>query len=248
MLTDGLQAWLNGVQGMLAFSIVGEQMRTLIIGDVHGCKDELQEMLAKFGHVRGKDRLFQTGDMINRGPDSLGAVELAQAVGIQSVLGNHEARLCSIMQKQPFERSLKDLRFLERLGESTDAVYEIVKDWPLWIDEDHFLVVHAGLEPGKTRLEDMRRKILLSIRTWDGVGEEMDRLGDPAWFDCIQWPKTVVFGHWALGGLVIRNGLRGLDTGCVYGKFLSAWCPEENHIYQVPARKEYSPLVPGVIQ
>lgn len=205
-------------------------------------------MLAKFGHVRGKDRIFQTGDMINRGPDSLGALELASEIGIRSVLGNHEARLLSIMAKQPFERSPKDDRYLELLHGSPEAVYEFVKEFPLWIEEEDFLLVHAGLEPGKQRLEEMKRKILLSIRTWDGEGDVLDRLGDPAWFDCIQWPKTVVFGHWALGGLVNRDGLRGLDTGCVYGKTLSAWCPEENHIYQVPARKEYFPLHPGVIQ
>lgn len=219
-----------------------------MIGDVHGCKDELEEMLGKFGFVRGKDQLFQTGDMINRGPDSLGALQLAAEVGIRSVLGNHEAKLCDIMQKQAFEQSPKEQRFIERLGPDAEAVYAIVKDWPLWIDEDPFLLVHAGLEPGKSRLEDMHRKVLLSIRTWDGEGEVLDRLGDPPWFDCVHWPKTIVFGHWALGGLVVRDGLRGLDTGCVYGKFLSAWCPEENHIYQVPARKEYSPLLPGVFQ
>jgi len=217
-------------------------MRTLIIGDVHGCKDELEDLISKFAFVRGKDRLFQTGDMINRGPDSLGAVELGKRLGIRSVLGNHESRLIRIFSKPDTKRTVKDLFYLERLGSSAEALYQLVKEWPLWIDEPDFLLIHAGLEPGKDRLEEMSSKIITTIRTWDGYGDNLDNPADPAWFDCVSWVKTVVFGHWALGGLVIREGFRGIDTGCVYGKMLSAWCPEENHIYQVNARREYSRL------
>jgi len=223
-------------------------MRTLIIGDVHGCKDELEEIVAKFGFVPGKDRLFQTGDLITRGPDSLGALEFARKWGIRSVLGNHEARFISTMNRKPSERTLKEQTYLDRLPFDHKRMLELMSEFPLWIDEPDFLLVHAGLEPGKTRLEDMARKVLLSIRSWDGIGENLDRPGDPAWFDCVTWSKTVVFGHWALGGLVVKPGIRGLDSGCVYGKSLSAWCVEEDKIYQVAAHKVYSVLKLGVLK
>jgi bis(5'-nucleosyl)-tetraphosphatase (symmetrical) len=51
----------------------------------------------------------------------------------------------------------------------------------------------------------------------------------------------VVFGHWARGGLVLRERVRGLDTGCVWGKQLTGWIAEEDRIVQVPARACYSP-------
>ena len=223
-------------------------MRTLIIGDVHGCKDELEDIVEKFGFVLGKDRLFQTGDLITRGPASFATLEFAHQLGIRSVLGNHEARFISLLNKTAAERSPKEQNYLDRLPFDHQRMLELLWDFPLWIDEPDFLLVHAGLEPGKTRLEDMQRKVLLSIRTWDGSGDDLDRPGDPAWFDCVTWPKTVVFGHWALGGLVVRPGLRGLDTGCVYGKSLSAWCVEEDRIYQVPARKVYSVLKLGELK
>jgi bis(5'-nucleosyl)-tetraphosphatase (symmetrical) len=51
---------------------------------------------------------------------------------------------------------------------------------------------------------------------------------------------VVVFGHWARQGLVLRPGLRGLDSGCVWGGALSAWIAEEDRIVQVAARRVWA--------
>ena len=51
--------------------------------------------------------------------------------------------------------------------------------------------------------------------------------------------RVVVFGHWAMQGLVNETHLRGLDTGCVWGGQLTAWIAEENRLVQVPARRTY---------
>ena len=53
--------------------------------------------------------------------------------------------------------------------------------------------------------------------------------------------RTVVFGHWARLGLVKRTRVRGLDTGCVWGKQLTAWIAEEDRFVQVDAARVYSP-------
>ena len=61
------------------------------------------------------------------------------------------------------------------------------------------------------------------------------------------WPsvpaetRIVVFGHWARGGLVVREKVRGLDTGCVWGGKLTAWIAEEDRIVQVDAARSYAP-------
>lgn len=52
--------------------------------------------------------------------------------------------------------------------------------------------------------------------------------------------RTVAFGHWARQGLVERPGVRGLDTGCVWGGSLTAWIAEEDRLVQVPARRAWA--------
>ena len=52
--------------------------------------------------------------------------------------------------------------------------------------------------------------------------------------------RTVVFGHWAAQGLIVRPHLRGLDTGCVWGKELTAWIAEEDRLVSVRARRAYA--------
>ena len=64
--------------------------RTLVIGDVHGCVDELRLLLRRCGYAKG-DRVVLAGDLVAKGPDSQGVVELARENGFGAVLGNHDA-------------------------------------------------------------------------------------------------------------------------------------------------------------
>jgi len=207
--------------------------RTLYIGDVHGCADELKRIIDSFGFVRGSDTLYQTGDIINKGPDMMGAMKTIQELGILTVRGNHEEHLIRMMSTPQSEWTEKQRgRFAKLSIEEWTYIRDIVKDWPLWRDTPHALLVHAGIEPGKSRLEDMDPKVILSIRYWN----------DKPWFEQVNWPKKIIFGHWAKMGFVNIPGFLGLDSGCVYGKKLTAWCPEEDKFYVVPAAREYTPV------
>lgn len=207
--------------------------RTLYIGDVHGCADELEAIVDKFGFVRGSDTLYQTGDIINKGPDMVRALKFVIDNGILTVRGNHEEHLLRMMEAPPSLWTEKQRSRFARLPlEDWEFIRDTVKDWPLWRDTPHALLVHAGLEPGKTRLEDMSPEVLLSIRNWN----------DEPWYKQVTWPKTVVFGHWAKNGFVNIPGFIGLDSGCCYGKSLTAWCPEEDKFYEVKALHEYTPV------
>ncbi|MCF0223409.1 MAG: metallophosphoesterase [Fibrobacter sp.] len=207
--------------------------RTLYIGDVHGCADELEKIVDAFGYVRESDTLYQTGDIINKGPDMLRAIQFVQKNKILTVRGNHEEHLIRMMQTPECDWTLKQCARFARLPlDEWKYILEEVKTWPLWRDTPHALLVHAGLEPGKSKLEDMDPTVLLSIRLWNDI----------PWFEQVSWHKTVVFGHWAKMGFVKRPGFIGLDSGCVYGKELTAWCPEEDKFYHVPAAREYSPV------
>src|SRR5262245_22982185 len=66
--------------------------RTIIVGDVHGCRDELERLLEHVGFVRG-DQVVLVGDLVARGPDPCGTLELVRNVGAWSVRGNHEDKL-----------------------------------------------------------------------------------------------------------------------------------------------------------
>ena len=207
--------------------------RTLYIGDVHGCADELAAIIDQFGFVRGSDTIYQTGDIINKGPDMMRAMRIVEELGILTVRGNHEEHLIRMMETPKSNWTEKQKKRFKALSlDEWVYIRDTVKNWPLWRDTPHALLVHAGLEPGKTRLEDMSPEVLLSVRYWN----------DKPWYEQVTWNKTVVFGHWAKNGFVNIPGFIGLDSGCVYGKALTAWCPEEDKFYTVPALREYTPV------
>ncbi len=207
--------------------------RTLFIGDVHGCALELEKIIEAFGFVRAKDVLYQTGDVINKGPEILRAVQLVEELGILTVRGNHEEHLLNMLKIPESEWTDKQrMRFAKLSPDEWKYIASVVSKWPYVRDTEHALLVHAGLEPGQTNVNEMNKKVLLSVRLWN----------NKPWYEQVTWPKTVVFGHWARNGLVHRPGFIGLDSGCVYGKFLSAYCPEENRFYKIPAAREYAPV------
>ncbi|MCB9496296.1 MAG: metallophosphoesterase [Fibrobacteria bacterium] len=211
------------------------------MGDVHGCFDELQDLIEEVGWSP-EDEWILVGDLLNKGPDSLGVLEWAKDSGARTLLGNHEGKLLSCLDKPHESLTSKERALLASLGESPQEFGDWIRTWPRWIEWPDLVAVHAGLEPGVSRLEAMRERIVLTVRTWDGCGEELDRIGDPAWYAVVDWPVPVVFGHWAAGGLVDLPVCKGLDTGCVYGGKLTAWSPDEHRFWQVPAHREWIPF------
>lgn len=217
-----------------------KKQRTIIIGDVHGCLAELENLLKKVDYRPQKDQLIFVGDLINKGPHSLEVLQKVLNLQAEVIMGNHEFG---------FLQHLKDgsypLKEFFHLKEQMGKHLKFWKNWltqrPVYIEKEHFLVVHAGLAPNQHPAQTSPR-ILMNIRTWDGTGENLNNPKDPAWFDLHKPSKLVVFGHWAKQGLVLKKNIIGLDTGCVYGNKLSALLLPEQTIYQVPAQKIYVPL------
>ena len=205
--------------------------RTFFIGDVHGCVEELSELFEKFS-PNAEDKIYQTGDLINKGPNSPATVEFILKHNIKCVLGNHEAKLLQILNKPQAEQTVKDLHFLENV-QKPEWLASIVSKFPLWIDTGKEILLHAGLEPEKKSLEEMSKRDILTIRLWNGK----------PWYEQASFEgRTIIFGHWAMNGLVDFPHAKGLDTGCVYGKLLTGYCPEENKFYQVAAKRVYSSI------
>ncbi len=211
-------------------------MSTLIIGDVHGCRVELEDLLAKADYRAGMG-LVLIGDLINKGPDTEGVLRLARDLDAKVLIGNHERGFLAYMRGE--RRGNADLKECKRqLGARLAEWVAWIESWPLFLETDAWLAVHAGLAPGR-HPRDTDPRVLTNIRTWDGAGRQLDNPEDPPWFELYHGKKTVVFGHWARRGLVVRDNAIGLDTGCVYGGVLSGvWLPERR-LVQTPARRVY---------
>lgn len=202
--------------------------RTILIGDVHGCAEELLT-LVELLRPRPSDRVILLGDLINRGPDSAAVVRFVHDAGFECLMGNHEDDYLSRGADPEYEK----LR--AAIGEERHGWLDRL---PLYIEDDRFLAVHAGLQPGLSPAETARR-ILVNIRTWDGAGAKLKEPRNPPWYSFYEGDRPVFYGHWARAGLNIRHRTFGLDSGCVYGRRLSAYVLEEQHVISVPARARY---------
>jgi hypothetical protein len=195
---------------------------TLFVGDVQGCAVELHELLGIAGFDRHRHRLALCGDLINRGPDSAGVLELARALDALAVIGNHEVALLDGRRSA----TLDEVR--RQLGSSLDEWLAWIESRPAFVCGDGYIMVHAGIAPGK-RPEQCTLEELTELRTVDGR----------PWFDSWHGPETVIFGHWAQRGKVDLPLCKGLDTGCVYGGQLTGlWWPRLEWV-SVPARRRY---------
>jgi bis(5'-nucleosyl)-tetraphosphatase (symmetrical) len=123
-------------------------MATYAIGDVQGCYDELQALLALIGFNATHDRLWFVGDLVNRGPKSLEVLRFVKDLGDRAVvvLGNHDLHL--LTQHEGLERRRPDDTFDDVLG-APDAreLVDWVRTWPMMHVEGNFAMVHAGLLP-----------------------------------------------------------------------------------------------------
>lgn len=206
-----------------------KKSRTIFIGDVHGCLKELKLLIKKI-KPNPADRVIMLGDLINRGPDPVGVVKYVVENKFECLMGNHEAEYLAQYKSNPIYQQL-----YKSLG---PELHKWISKRLLYLESDRFIAIHAGLEPGKHPTES-RKGIILNIRTWDGTGSDMKNPDNPPWYSYYQGKRPVIYGHWARAGLNIRKNTIGLDSGCVYGKFLSAWILEKKKLVQVPAARIY---------
>ena len=129
--------------------------RTLIVGDIQGCADELEDLLAGVRFVVGTDHLVSVGDLVNRGPSSLEVLRLVRQLGGETVIGNHELYLLGVASGlgARYPDTLGDVLAADDLPELLDWIVD--RPEPLVILRD-WVVVHAGLPPRFRLPEDAR--------------------------------------------------------------------------------------------
>lgn len=205
--------------------------RTIVIGDVHGCLDELKDLLRHAG-AGPEDRLISVGDLICKGPDSPRVIEWAKKTpNLECVLGNHELRFLNCWRRgvapavKPY-----DLETHRQFGAGYEDAMRFIARWPLTVSGPGFLVVHAGFDP-REGLEWQSNVALTTMRRLKDTGEP--------WYERYKDSTLVVFGHWAKPEPIARRNAIGLDTGCVYGGTLTALILPERRLVSVPARRVY---------
>jgi len=159
-------------------------MRTIFIGDVHGCIEEAYALVDLVQYEPGKDRLIFLGDLIDRGPDPLGVVQWVRNLpGAQCTLGNHEEKMLSFLMKEERERSggapnkmrRPHPKRLEEWRSFSEKDLAWLRSLPYTIrvdscddlrSPDAWMAVHAGFEP-KVKLEDQKNDRIIRIRHVD---------------------------------------------------------------------------------
>ncbi len=218
------------------------------MGDVHGCAGELEELLEQVHLDEGRDQLVFVGDLVARGPDSIGALDLARKLGGKMVRGNHEERLLAWRRKGKAVGPDHE-RVIERMSEEH---WKLLEGMPLWLDlpEHGARVVHGGVVPEEP-VEKTEPEALLKIRTIDRHGDwSSDEDDGPLWGECYTGPPHVVFGHNARPEPQLHPWATGLDTACVYGCRLTALVLDEGEpvprgaavrprLASVPAMRKY---------
>ena len=203
-------------------------MRTVIVGDVHGCASELDALLDAIAFASG-DRLVFVGDLVARGPDSLGVLDVARRTGAIIVRGNHEQKLLEWLERRerwirgqivPRTDTGKMHRDLARALRPIDWALLQTTTTSLELPDHGLRVVHAGVDPD-VEWRRQAPETLLRIRTVTAPGARRGQ-GHVLWGTRYHGPPHVVFGHNAAPGLQLHPWATGLDTGCVYGGRLTA--------------------------
>lgn len=245
-----------------------------IIGDVHGCADELEILLGELGYgltwggdarertvevtaPHGRKALF-VGDLVDRGPRSPDVVRIVMSMVANGtglcVMGNHDRKLVRWMDG-------RNVKIGHGLQETIDQLEKENPSWKaaaraflddlrshLWLDGGRLAVAHAGLKP------EMIGRGSGAVREFALYGEttgEIDEYGLPVrmdWAANYKGETAIVYGHTPVVEAEWVNNTLCIDTGCVFGGKLTALRWPEKQLVSTPALRTYfepiRPLTP----
>ncbi|MCM3871450.1 MAG: metallophosphoesterase [Pyrinomonadaceae bacterium] len=212
------------------------ESRTIVVGDIHGCYDELMDLLAQLDFGPG-DRLVSVGDLITKGPKDREVLELFITDSrFTAVIGNHDLALRRVWNGENLDLKAAQKETHRELGPDKDSFLPYLNSLPFMIDLGSHLVVHAGVRPN-VELHSQTTEDLTQIRT---LGEDRESKDGKPWYEAYHGEKFVLFGHWPASEPRRGQMALGLDTGCVYGHQLTAYTVETAALTYVNARLAYA--------
>jgi diadenosine tetraphosphatase ApaH/serine/threonine PP2A family protein phosphatase len=210
--------------------------RTIVVGDIHGCFDELLDLLELI-QFQADDRVIAVGDLITKGPKNREVLDLfISDRRFASVVGNHDRKLRQKLRGEPVSLSKEQRQTLAQLETDPEKYTAYLRSLPYTIDLGSHLVVHAGVRPG-VALEQQTASDMTEIRT---MGADPSRRRGVPWYEVYRGPQTILFGHWPAKAPRRAAQAIGLDTGCVYGKRLTCFIIETGEFVSVDARQKYA--------
>ena len=234
-----------------------------VVGDVHGCLDELLALLDAMGYrVERKDRDFAVtppdgralvfvGDLVDRGPAAPGVLRLAMSMARAGtalcISGNRDAELVRVLRGGTARVTRGMARTLDQLAAEAAsfraAVMNFLHELPshLVLDEGRLVVAHAGL---KEALQGRTSAAARAFALHGDLTGEKDAAGLPvrrAWAAEYRGKALVVHGHTPVSAAAWLNNTVNVDTGCAYGGHLTALRYPERETVSIPARAIYYP-------
>ena len=238
-----------------------------IIGDIHGCYDELAELLRDLGYIfdseyEDSERLinarhsagrqaFFVGDLTDRGPRNRDCLRLVMGMcasgSARAVVGNHDYRLLQYLRGKKVNMNHGLEGTAVELQACSEEFRRLVSDFIYdtrshqWLDDGKLVVAHAGLK------ESMHGRGSGEVRNFAMYGETtgaVDEFGLPVrleWARDYRGKAAVIFGHTPVLDAQWLNNTLCLDTGCVFGGKLTALRWPEKELVEVQAYKEYVP-------
>ena len=245
-----------------------------IIGDVHGCFDELVALLEKMGYQVSADaspdnygfavqhpnqrKAVFVGDLVDRGPASNKVLRLVMSMVAKGqalcIPGNHDDKLRRHLQGNKVKIAHGLAETIEQLQTEPEAFREAVKaflrklPYHLELDQGRLLIAHAGLR------ESMHGRVGGAVRSFCLYGQtsgETDDQGLPVrypWAQDYQGQAMIVYGHTPTESPQWFNRTICLDTGCVFGGKLTALRYPERELVEVDAQATYAVSARPMIQ
>ncbi len=237
-----------------------------IIGDIHGCADELEELLQKLGYqieigeellfgykitpTQGRKVVF-VGDLTDRGPDSPRVLRIVMSMVKEKkafcVRGNHDDKLYRYLEGNKVTLSHGLELTAEQLEKETPEFREEVREFVgklvnhYVFDDGRLVVAHGGLS------EDMHNRTSGKVNSFCLYGATTGKKDEFGLVERLNWAAdyegeaVVVYGHTPQAAAVWQNNTMNIDTGCVFGGWLTALRYPEHEIVQVKALDEYCP-------
>lgn len=235
---------------------MGNKRQTIVVSDIHGCLDEFDELLKTISYKNENTRLICLGDLIDRGPDSLGVVRRVRELDLESVMGNHEHKFLKWYNSSGSRTDVYDKH--KHYTEFNDQDIQYIFQMSNYIKIDNTVIVHAGLKSGVS-LSAQKKDDLFYLRYTDLNGnfislKKIFKVGKEAagahfWTEFWRGPESVIYGHnvHSLSEPLFEEvgpGVfcHGIDTGCCFGGHLTAFVLETKEIIQVPAKQTYYKL------
>ncbi|MCE5193617.1 AAA family ATPase [bacterium] len=234
-----------------------------VIGDLHGCSDELLSLLRVMGYQvenpgdlipritppEGRTAVF-VGDFIDRGPDNVRTLLIVMAMvrygAALAVPGNHDEKLLRALQGAPVKITSGLDRTLQELDAAGEEMRALVRDFltglpsHLVLDHGNLVVAHAGLPRELHGIDSAQARDVALFGTPTGRRDAFGLKILMDWAHAYTGDAIVVWGHLPVAEAMWVGNTIDIDTGCVHGGSLTALRYPERELVSVPAARVYS--------